>query len=175
MALGILVLFTVREARHVLATPISSWSQDPSADCAVVLTGGPGRVREGIALLEKGLVKTLVISGVNPSTELHDLVSPMDLAFGLKPQQVILERRSMTTYGNAHQSAPILEALRCRDLVLVTSKLHMHRARRTFEAALPASMRIISHSVPTPKGEEEAWSLGTEVLKSLFYSAWAYP
>ena len=175
IAIGIFGLLAVREAGRVISTPMTAWTQDPTADCAVVLTGGPGRVREGLALLEKGLIKTLIISGVNPQTELHDLVTPMDLAFGLNREQVILERRSLTTYGNAHQSSPILEALRCRDLVLVTSRLHMFRARKTFEAAIPPSMKIISHAIPSPKVEEEPLGLVTEVLKSLFYSVWAYP
>ena len=175
IVLGVLVLLVVREANLVLSTPITAWTQDPVADCAVVLTGGSGRVREGLSLLEKGLIKTLIISGVNPTTELHDLLTPMDVALGTQARQVILERRSHTTYGNAHQSTPILEALRCRDLVLVTSEMHMYRARRTFEAALPSEMKIIPHAVPAPKAEEEAWGLATEVLISMFYSAWAYP
>jgi uncharacterized SAM-binding protein YcdF (DUF218 family) len=175
VGLGLLTLLAVREANLVLSTPITSWTQDPSADCGVVLTGGAGRVREGLSLLEKSSIRTLVISGVNPSTELHDLLTPMDRAIGVKPEQVILERRSMTTYGNAHQSAPILEALRCRDVVLITSRLHMFRAKKTFEAALPGSIRIVPHAVASPKGEEDLWVVGTEVLKSLFYSLWAYP
>ena len=175
LALGLFGLLAVREANRVISTRVTSWSQDPTADCAVVLTGGAGRVREGIALLEQGLVKTLIISGVNPQTELQDLLSPVDLAMGIKREQVILERRSQTTYGNAHQSAPILEALRCRDLALVTSRLHMYRARKSFEAALPSGVKIISVAVPSPKVEEEIWGLTTEVLKSMFYSLWAYP
>lgn len=174
VAVGIFVLLVVREANRVLETPIGSWSQDPVADCAVVLTGGAGRIREGLSLVEKGLIKTLVISGVNPNTDVHDLVTPMDQAFGANLPQVILERHSMTTYGNARQSAPILEALRCRDLVLVTSQAHMYRARKTFEAALPQTMRIIPHAVPSSRGETDSVAFATEVLKSLFYSIWAY-
>lgn len=174
MLAGLFVLLVVREANRVLETPITSWSQDPVADCAVVLTGGAGRIREGLALIQKGLVKTLVISGVNPNTDVHDLVTPMDQAFGTSLPQVILERHSQTTYGNARQSAPILEALRCRDLVLVTSQAHMYRARKTFEAALPSSIKILPHAVPSSKGETETFAFATEVLKSLFYSLWAY-
>ena len=175
VVLGLFLLVFVREANLILETKMSSWTQDPTADCAVVLTGGSGRVREGVALLQKGLIKTLVISGVHSTTELHDLITPMDLALGVNPQQVILERRSLTTYGNAHQSAPILEALRCRDFVLITSRIHMYRAKRSFEAALPPDIHMIAHATPSPKVEEETWGLATEVLKSLFYSLWAYP
>ena len=172
--IGVGVLLSIREANRILSFPISAWKQDPVADCAVVLTGGAGRVREGMALVEKGLVKTLIISGVNPNTDLYDLVTPMDLSLGVKPSQIILERRSLTTYGNARQSGPILEALRCGEIVLITSQIHMYRAKKTFEAALPETIKIVPHAVPASKSEEENWNLTTEVLKSLFYSLWAY-
>ncbi|MFN7728936.1 MAG: YdcF family protein [Bdellovibrio sp.] len=172
--MGLFGLIAFREAHLVLSTPISSWTQDPLADCGVVLTGGAGRVREGMALFEKGAIKTLVISGVNPQTELRDLMTPFDLALGVNPKDIILERRSQTTYGNAHQSIPILEALHCRDLILITSSVHMYRAHRTFAAAIPGDMRIIQHAVAAPKAEEDFFNLATEVLKSMFYSLWAY-
>lgn len=174
IAVGLFGLLAFREAHLVLSTPISSWTQDPAADCGVVLTGGAGRVREGLALIEKGAIKTLVISGVNPQTELRDLVTPFDLALGVNPSSIVLERRSQTTYGNAHQSVPILEALHCRDLILVTSQVHMYRAHRTFSAALKNDMRIIPHAISASKGEEAPWNLATEVLKSMFYALWAY-
>ncbi len=175
LGVGLLAFLAIREGSRVLSTPITSWTQDPSADCAVVLTGGSGRVREGLSLLGRGFVKTLIISGVNPATDLQDLLTPMDLVTGIMREQVILERRSLTTYGNAHQSTPILEALRCRDFVLVTSRLHMYRARKTFEAALPSNIQIIQHAIPAPKVEEELIAVTTEVVKSMFYSLWAYP
>lgn len=168
------VFFVEREARKVLSISISSWATDPTADCGVVLTGGAGRLREGIALMQRNSIKTLIISGVHPQTELRDLIAPFDIAIGANPSQIILERRSQTTYGNAQQSMPLLEALQCKDFILITSSLHMYRAQRTFLANLPSSIQMLTHATPPSKVEESYFGLATEVLKSIFYSIWAY-
>lgn len=169
-----LLFLAAREAHHILSVPVSSWTLDSSADCGVVLTGGAGRVREGLALLERGQIKTLIISGVHPQTELRDLLTPFDFSIGVLPSQVILERRSQTTYGNAQQSTPILEALHCHDFMLVTSVVHMYRAQKTFQAALPDQIHLIPYAIAGAKVEDSYFGLATEVLKSLFYSVWAY-
>ena len=42
-------------------------------DAIVVMTGGPGRVDRGVALLRKGKAKRLLISGVDRSVRPHEL------------------------------------------------------------------------------------------------------
>lgn len=169
-----LVWAYTREVRLILSQPINSWSEDVSADCAVSLTGGPQRIREGLDLLSRHSVQKLIISGVHPQATLRDIF-PMQPYYGdLREQDVILERRSQTTFGNAQQTYPLVEALHCRDLVLITSRIHMRRALSTFRAEFPAGFAIIPRAVPAitepPGSDEIAW----EALKSMFYSPWAY-
>ena len=57
---------TFQEYKKISSEPIGSWQTDMQADCAVVLTGGANRVREGFDLLSRGQIRKLIISGVNP-------------------------------------------------------------------------------------------------------------
>jgi uncharacterized SAM-binding protein YcdF (DUF218 family) len=160
--------------RLVTSEPLTSWTQDPSADCAVVLTGGVGRIREGLSLLSRRIVKKVIISGVYPEVQFNELYAATPLMGEINEADVILERRSQTTFGNAQQSVPIVETLRCRDVLLVTSQTHMNRAYQTFRAALPREIRIEKHTLPSPRNETSTWDLGLEIAKSIFYSIWAY-
>lgn len=166
--------FAVREYDLIKSEPVSSWTQDTTADCAVVLTGGSNRVREGFDLLYRGQVKKLIISGVYPNAELREIMPQMPFYGDINEKDVVLDRRSGTTFGNAQQTLPIIEALRCRDVALITSTLHMSRAYRTFKAAYPLDFPIYKHAVISSRSEVNAWEVSTEVLKSMFYAVWAY-
>ena len=177
VSIGVTVLLVIawsHEVRMILRQPANSWTEDVSADCAVALTGGPQRIREGLDLLSRHSVQKLIISGVHAQASLRDIFPLLPYYGSLREQDVVLERRSQTTFGNAQQTFPLVEALHCRDLVLITSRLHMRRALLTFRAEFPAEFPIIVRAVPAvnepPAWDEIAW----ESLKSLFYAGWAY-
>jgi uncharacterized SAM-binding protein YcdF (DUF218 family) len=163
-----------REENLILAEPISAWLEDHRADCAVVLTGGAGRVREGFDLLAQGQVHKLIISGVHPRATLRDIFPQWPFYGNLRVEDVVLERRSTTTYGNALQSLPLVEAVRCRSVVLVTSHLHMRRAYRTFRGVFPQEILLLTRSVSSGSVPPRSSDVAVEVLKALFYSLWAY-
>jgi uncharacterized SAM-binding protein YcdF (DUF218 family) len=164
----------ISEYRAVIHEPVLGWEHTQTADCAVVLTGGSGRVREGFDLLSNQLVKKLIISGVNPNSRLREIMPVWSFYGNIHEEDVVLERRSETTYGNAQQSLSIVEALRCRDVILVTSRLHMHRAYRTFRGAYPENIQIYRHAVVSGRFEVGVAESLFEAMKSLFYSLWAY-
>jgi uncharacterized SAM-binding protein YcdF (DUF218 family) len=68
----------------------------------------------------------------------------------------------------------LVEALRCRDLLLITSRTHMHRALGTFRAEFPQGFSIVPRAVFAASVEPSWGEVGNEALKSLFYSTWAY-
>jgi uncharacterized SAM-binding protein YcdF (DUF218 family) len=172
-----LIAFTfafVHEVREIVLQPLSAWTEDVNADCAIALTGGPNRVREGFDLLSKRNVLKLIVSGVNPQAELRNILPVWPYYGDLHEQDVILDRRSRTTYGNAQQSLPLVEALHCRDAVLITSRVHMYRALKTFRAQFPVGYAIVPYAVAGTI-EPPSWDeISVEALKSLFYSLWAY-
>lgn len=165
--------FVGLHARRVLHVTAHQGRVDQSADCAVVLTGGPGRVREGFALLSQRQIKKLIISGVHPQATLRE-VFPQFPFYGISDERdIILEKRSTTTYGNVMQSLSVVEALRCRSLLVVTSSLHLYRSLRTFLAHRPEGLIVQGRAVdvwPVPTFFDQS----LEILKSGFYDLWAY-
>jgi uncharacterized SAM-binding protein YcdF (DUF218 family) len=166
-------VLTILETQKIKKESLNSWSSDDTADCAIVLTGGAGRIREGIALLSQKRIKKLIISGVHQDSELRDIFPQWPLFGELSEKDVILERRSGTTYGNAQQTLDIVEALRCRDVLLITSQLHMARAYKTFVASYPPSITILKHTIVSSHNESQWNEILIEALKSIFYSLWA--
>ncbi len=169
-----LVGLFAREYKRVSSFPVTAWTADHSADCALVLTGGVGRVREGFALLSRKEVKKLIISGVHPQAQLHEIFPQLIFYGNIDERDIVLERRSTTTYGNAQQSQPLVEALHCRDIVLITSNLHMYRSLKTIQAVFPRDLAIHPRAVLSGPYRPSFSEVGTEAAKSLFYSLWAY-
>ncbi|MGE0763453.1 MAG: YdcF family protein [Bdellovibrionales bacterium] len=175
LVLVVLVIVRFRiEYDNVTGTPPTAWREDIQADCAIVVTGGPGRVREGLDLLYRGAVKKLIVSGVHPKVEWREVLPQWSLYGGLREDDVVLERRSTTTYGNAIQSLPLVEALHCRSVALVTSTLHMHRAYQTFRGVFPQDFPIVVYAMVGGELRPDLASAWGETVKSFFYSLWAY-
>lgn len=163
-----------RESRKILSRPVNAWTEEQRADCAVVLTGSRGRVREGIDILSQGRIRKLIISGVYPSTELRDIFPQWPFYGPIIEDDVILEKRSSTTYGNAQQSLPLVEALKCKSVLLITSRLHMYRSERIFRAVYPSDMSLEPRAMVGGRLAPTFLELFIETTKSLFYDLWAY-
>lgn len=174
MVLGLTSWSFLRESKRIQAQPATAWEEDHKADCAVVLTGGAGRVREGFDLLAQKNIKKLIISGVYPHATLKEIFPQWVFYGALDERDVILEKRSGTTYGNAQQTLPLVEALHCRDLILVTSRLHMYRSLKIFSSVFPPDLTIYPRAIVQGGFEPSFGELLVEVVKSEFYSLWAY-
>lgn len=177
LLIGIILIFLgiyVSFAANILSEKVTSWTQEFDADCGVVLTGGPSRVKEGFDLLARKKIKKLIISGVHPDVRIHELLPVWPFYVNLNENDIILEKHSRTTYGNAQQSLYIVESLRCRDIVIITSALHMLRAYNTFKSIYPAHIPIYKNAVVGTNLKPSIQDLSQEVFKSVFYSLWAY-
>lgn len=155
-------------------TEVDSWTQEQFADCAVVLTGGPQRVREGFDLLVNQRVKKLIISGVHPRAQLREIMPNILFYGGIDEKDIILERKSGTTYGNAQQSLALVEALECHDILLVTSRWHMRRAYKTFRSIYPENIMIYKNAVYGSYSKNKFIEIFIEGLKTLFYALWVF-
>ncbi len=169
-----LVVWFFQEVKQIRAQPMTSWQTTRHADCGIVLTGGPGRVREGFDVLSQGLVRKLIISGVHEDVRLRELLPQKTFYGNLNESNIVLERRSGSTYGNAQQSLPFIEAFRCREVLLITSRSHIYRAMKTFRGALPSGILIYEHPVVSGRYWPDRAEVWQEAFKSMFYSFWAY-
>ncbi len=162
-----------RDCDLIAHQKITSWTGTGHADCAVVLTGGPGRIPEGFSLLAQHRIRKLIISGVYRRADLRSIFPQWPFYGSVDERDVFLEKRSLTTYGNAEQSLHVVQSLHCRDFFLVTSRMHMYRSLRTFRAVFPKDIKIIPRSV-SDEEMHPTWGLIVETVKTMFYNLWAY-
>ncbi len=162
------------ETRTIQRTSLDAWTRDQRADCAVVLTGGGGRVKEGVDLLARRAIRKLIISGVNPQADWREIFPNWPFYQDVLESDIVLERKSRTTFGNAQQTLAVAEALGCRDLLLITSRFHLHRALKTFRAEFDDRMPVEGRAVPAPSSDIPSHEIATEAVKSIFYGFWAY-
>lgn len=97
------------------------------------------RLLETYVLYNTGVIKRIIIAGGSVKKNMPP-ESPFLLAklkeMGVSKRDVIIESRSRTTFENALFSKSIIDSLHISSpLVLITSAMHMPRARQTFENA----------------------------------------
>ena len=156
-----LILFYALSAPTIVNPPVYWLEGAPPApealrqhyDVAIVLTGivylyrsSKGhiefnehveRILEGMRLVKRGIADKLLIVGGSGDLFERSLSEARQLRlfaleFGLSDEQVLAEEISRNTYENAVKAAEIIRAGQYRDLVLVTSALHMYRAAAAF-------------------------------------------
>lgn len=169
VVIGATILFV--HGKKITDEPINIWTQSEDADCAIVLTGAPGRVREGFELLQQKKIKKLIVSGVFKEATYAEVFPYWPYYPDINPDDVILEKRSQTTFGNAHQSLVLTESLRCQDVFLVTSQLHMTRAYSVFRDIFPETIEIKKLTLVNSRSETSVFDLALEIIKSVFYAA----
>ncbi|WP_420144121.1 YdcF family protein [Sphingobium sp.] len=119
-------------------------------DAIVVLTGGAGRIDRGIALLEDGAAKRMLISGVDRS------VRPVELAVQYKAPErlfsccITLGREAIDTRSNGLETARWLERRDYKTVRLITTDWHMRRAALELRQSMPdGRMTIVYDAVPS--------------------------
>ena len=88
----------------------------------VVLTGGPHRLETGLMLLKAGKGARLLISGVNKDVKPAEILPDTRLA-------VDLDYSAQNTIQNAQETNTWARSHHFKNLILVTSRYHMPRAR----------------------------------------------
>ena len=110
--------------------------EDRKTDAIVVLTGGPGRIDRGLAVLRAGEAKRMLVSGVDPD------VKPREFAveYKINPKTfaccIDLGWQAVDTRSNAEETAKWVHRHGYRSVRLVTTDWHMPRARLELAHAL---------------------------------------
>ncbi len=161
------------------ANGIKSYSMENPADAEaiVVLTGGIGRVEEGLKLLRQTSSSVLILSGVHEDAGIESIFIRSGIT-GAEKQRVLLDKRSESTYGNAIEVRRLLRERVLSSIVLITSAYHAKRAFFVFRNVLPPGTKIILHSARTPNFDETRWWAGrgplivaVEFVKFYWYKA----
>lgn len=129
----------------------------PTADAAVVLTGGSNRLDAGFELLEQGHVRLLFISGVHHGVKVQDLLEQLkgkhdkDLSCC-----VTLGFGADNTAGNAAESMEWMKEEGIQSVYLVTANYHMKRAMLEFTRRDP-DLTIFPYAVIPDKFDVKTW------------------
>lgn len=130
----------------------------PAADAVVVLTGGAGRVVEGLDLLAAGRARMLFVSGVDRGVDVAALLAVAQRDPAGIACCIALGHGATDTAGNAVETARWMAAQGFASLILVTTDWHMPRSLIEFRRAMPRAT-IVPRPVPSPTVHVEDWWL----------------
>lgn len=113
-------------------------TQPVQCDGIVALTGGRDRIEASLMLLDKGVGRKLLISGVGPHATLVQLAehAPISLTPDLAAR-ITLGRRAVSTIGNGSETAEWAERSAIHSLLVVTAGYHIRRAMVELHRAAP--------------------------------------
>ena len=120
-----------------------------TTDAIVVLTGGEGRLDRGLALMQDGAAKRMLISGVDRSVKPHELAVRYDVPDKLFNCCITLGREAIDTRSNGIETAQWLERRGYDTVRLITSDWHMRRAAFELRLALPSDIVLVYEAVPS--------------------------
>lgn len=161
--LTVFVLWGVGWLWFAAAVTMTAPEQEQKAtEAIIVLTGGNGRVNEGLNLLHDDKAPKLFISGVNKDVSKNDIYASWQNKNGARPCCVYLGYEAIDTSGNADEVKKWVRKNNITSMRLVTSNYHMTRAFLEVSTALP-DVNIIRHAVISSKDFENwrgrFWSL----------------
>jgi uncharacterized SAM-binding protein YcdF (DUF218 family) len=125
------------------------------ADGIVALTGGASRVTDAMELMANGRGKRLLISGLNRSTRIDEVLR-LNPEFARVVSCCVDFDRSLNTLGNAVETKRWAENRGFRTLIVVTSNYHMPRALAEIAHQIPGAV-LVPFPVVTDKQRAEPW------------------
>lgn len=118
-----------------------------ATDGIVVPTGGPGRIARGLALLEAGKARHMLVSGVGRQVTVGELARAQQLPERLVACCVDLGREAVDTRSNGLETARWVAQREVRSVRLVTTDWHMPRARFELEQALGSKVTLVPDAI----------------------------
>jgi uncharacterized SAM-binding protein YcdF (DUF218 family) len=134
-------------AAFVLALP--GPAREQKTDAIVVPTGGVGRIDRGLAQLERGNARAMLVTGVGREVKPREFAAEYKVAPRLMACCITLGFSALNTKGNAEETSEWIRQHRFRSLRLVTTDWHMRRAELELKSALPAGVTVIDDAVPS--------------------------
>lgn len=124
----------------------------------VVLTGAGSNQRLGAAmgLLEDGYGRRVLVSGVNRMASREDIRNVSRAVRRLYDCCVDLGFNAADTVGNAREIADWAQAMRYRELIVVTADYHMPRAMLELRATMPDA-ELTPYPVATSVVDAHRW------------------
>ena len=156
VVIAVVVAWALGFLAFVSAIPESVDDPSGETDAIVVLTGGSGRLEEGITLLSEKRAKKLFVSGVYQGVDVQQLLDISRRAPEELTCCIALGYAANSTLGNATETAEWLTDERFKSIRLVTANYHMPRSLAEFRHVMP-NVQIVPHAVFPPQFKREEW------------------
>ena len=124
-------------------------AEDVITDAVIVPTGGAGRIAQGLAVLDQGLARQMLVTGVDPEVTKGEFAAQFEVGEAQMDCCVTLGFRAVDTRTNATETADWVEANDVQSLRLVTTDWHMRRAARELDRTLPGGVTVVRDAVPS--------------------------
>lgn len=152
----------------------------PHVDAIVVLTGGAGRVEEGLRLFREGRGEYLILSGVEETSTLDTIFPGRDLKTSVDTSRIVLDIESRRTLDNALNVKRIVDNKGFKSLILVTSNYHMKRAFTIFSKNMNREVKLYRNPVRGPNFKDGDWLrdpislklVTSEFFKYIWFHIW---
>lgn len=166
----VLILGFIAGLQHfVLTLPKSPSGTGPPSDGIVVITGGQQRLATGLHILQDGVSKKMLVSGVGPGVNKAILANELGLdAVGRATLAccVELEFEAGDTRGNAVAAARWVRDNQLTSILLVTANYHMPRAALVFQTHLP-QLTLNLWPVSPHEFDPQSWWQTASILRLL--------
>jgi len=130
--------------------------REKNADAIGGLTGGRGRVEEGLRLYRENKGRWLLFIGVDRTVQKGDLLKRGE---GERDENgIILEKVSRNTLENAFYARDLIVKKEITSITLITSRYHMKRATLIFRNLLPKDVAIYPHPVDSKNLKMKWWN-----------------
>ena len=120
-----------------------------STDAVIVPTGGPGRIAQGLSVLEQGQAKRMLVTGVDPEVTPEEFAAEFEVGEAQMDCCVTLGFKAVDTRSNATETAEWVAANGITSQRLVTTDWHMRRAAGELARTLPGSVSVVRDAVPS--------------------------
>ena len=122
-------------------------SAQARTDAIVAITGGEGRIEQGVKMLGEGRGTRMLIAGADPAVTKADLVRRLGGKRRLVQCCVDLGSESVDTRSNAEEARRWVSKRGYRSVRLITSDWHMRRANYEFRRQLGDKVTIVPDAV----------------------------
>ncbi len=159
---------------------LSPQSTPSKADAIVVVSGGQTttRAEKGIELYRQKLADYIIFSGAakddGPSNA--TAMQAQAIAGGVPVESILTDIDSQNTYQNAVNTKRLLQDIKAKEIILVTSPYHQRRTHDTFAAVLGKDYQIENVSSTDDRWSKSQWwktefgkNISLSELQKLFY------
>ncbi|NQX45876.1 YdcF family protein [Paenibacillus tritici] len=109
-------------------------SESPGqADVLIILSGGGGRVEQGVQLFQEGYAPQLLLSNVKENAGPSGNMRQTSLSLGIPEGAILAENAAQSTYQNAQFTLPIMKQQGFKSAIVVSSDFHMRRVKFIFD------------------------------------------